>query len=459
MPRPANDARIDLSNAHNITAGLIARLTCPAEKAQAFLRDNAVRGLRIRVTANGAKSFVYEQKLDGKTVRRTIGDVSTWTIEQARVEARQLSVLMDSGSDPRELDRQRIQKQQLRAQETARLEALDRKAALTVGDVWEAYVAARKDQWGALHYRDHLMKSSSGGAPSRKNGAAKTHISTTPGPLHALMDLRLTELNQQIIDAWAQKEAKTRPASARLALRLLGVFLNWCSNHPDYSSITPPRNPAKSRSAKAILGKPGVKHDVLLRDQLAAWFSAVGAMTNRKHAAYLQVLLLTGARPSEVQQVQWSDINTQWKGITIRDKVEGERVIPLTPYVAQLLAGLPRNGRWVFAGAKESTTGERPPMIKPNVQHTAACKVVGIDGLTLHGLRRSFKSLSEWVELPVGIVAQIMGHKPSATAEKHYTVRPLDLLRLHHERLEAWILEHANIPLRMPAEPKRLRAA
>ena len=44
--------------------------------------------------------------------------------------------------------------------------------------------------------------------------------------------------------------------------------------------------------------------------------------------------------------------------------------------------------------------------------------------MTLHGLRRSFKSLTEWLEVPVGVVAQIQGHKPSATAEKHYTVRP-----------------------------------
>ena len=44
-------------------------------------------------------------------------------------------------------------------------------------------------------------------------------------------------------------------------------------------------------------------------------------------------------------------------------------------------------------------------------------QVANIEHLTLHGLRRSFKSLSEWVEVPVGVVAQIMGHKPSATAE------------------------------------------
>jgi integrase len=65
-------------------------------------------------------------------------------------------------------------------------------------------------------------------------------------------------------------------------------------------------------------------------------------------------------------------------------------------------------------------------------------------------LRRSFGTLSEWVELPAGVVAQIMGHKPSATAEKHYRRRPLDLLRQWHKKLEAWILTEAGLPV--PAE-------
>ena len=94
----------------------------------------------------------------------------------------------------------------------------------------------------------------------------------------------------------------------------------------------------------------------------------------------------------------------------------------------------------------------------PRNLHETACKVAGIDGLSLHGLRRSFKSLTEWLEMPAGVVAQIMGHKPSATAEKHYTVRPLDLLRLHHEKIEAWILAQAGVPFVADVEPGKLRA-
>lgn len=82
----------------------------------------------------------------------------------------------------------------------------------------------------------------------------------------------------------------------------------------------------------------------------------------------------------------------------------------------------------------------------------------GLEGLTLHGLRRSFASLTEWLEVPTGVVAQIQGHKPSATAEKHYKRRPLDLLRVHHERIEAWVLEQAGIHASLTANPTVLRS-
>ncbi len=65
--------------------------------------------------------------------------------------------------------------------------------------------------------------------------------------------------------------------------------------------------------------------------------------------------------------------------------------------------------------------------------------------------------LPEWLEVPVGVVAQIQGHKPSATAEKHYTVRPLELLALHHGRIESWILEQAEIVFDAKASSSKLR--
>ena len=106
MARPKKNEAPDLSARVNLTAGAIERLTCPAGKQQAFMRDSEAPGLRVRVTPAGAKSFVYEAKLNRQTIRRTIGDVKAWSIELARSEARRLAVVLDNGQDPREIERQ-----------------------------------------------------------------------------------------------------------------------------------------------------------------------------------------------------------------------------------------------------------------------------------------------------------------------------------------------------------------
>jgi hypothetical protein len=88
MARPRNTDTPDLAKPCDLTAGAIERLKCPPGRAQAFLRDAEGNGLRIRVTANGAKSFVFEQSLKNRTIRRTIGSVTAYSISEARAEAK-----------------------------------------------------------------------------------------------------------------------------------------------------------------------------------------------------------------------------------------------------------------------------------------------------------------------------------------------------------------------------------
>jgi len=455
MARPKKTDAPDTAQAIELTAGAIERLTCRTDtKAQAFLRDTKAPGLRVRVTNTGAKSFVFEAKLDRQTIRRTIGDVRAWSLDAARTEANRLRVMMDSGTDPRELERQQSAEKAAAiaasAEQQRQQDQQDETSALTVGEVWTVYLAERKQHWGELHYLDHVRKASPGGVPSQRGTRGRGV--TAPGPLHPLMAVPLCDLDQATIEAWAATEAKTRPTSARLAWRLLKVFLGWCSEQAVYAALMPAKNQAKTKKTREALGKAGTKSDVLQREQLAVWFTQVRLIGNPLMAAYLQILLLSGARPGEVLALRWDDLNTQWKGIQIRDKVEGTREIPATPYMLHLMAALPRRNEWIFSSAT-SASGH---LAEPNEVHTRACQAAGLV-LTLHGLRRSFKSLTEWLEIPAGVVAQIMGHKPSATAEKHYTVRPLDLLRVHHEKIEAWILQEARVTFDAKAAPGALR--
>lgn len=434
------------------TAGRVSGFKCPPEKAQAFMWDATAPGLGLRVTPAGKPAYVFQSVYQGKDIRLTIGSPDAWSIPDAQAKARELQRLIDEGKDPRELKRGALaaQAEKKAAAAAAQLQAAAH--ALTVGEVWTTYIAERRPFWGDLHYRDHLDKAKPGGEPSKRRGAKKD-AKTQPGPLAALMPLALKDLDQATIERWAANEGKARPSSARLGWRLLTVFLTWCAEQPAYADLLPAKNPAKTKKAREALGRAGTKSDVLQRGQLAAWFTAVQQLQNPVISACLQMMLLTGARPGEVLGLRWEDVNTKWKGISIRDKVEGTREIPATPYMLHLLAALPRRNEWVFP----SNTSATGCLTEPNNPHTRACKAAGLEGLTLHGLRRSFKSLTEWLEVPVGVVAQIQGHKPSATAEKHYTVRPLELLRVHHERIETWMLEQAGIKFDPKAEPAALR--
>ncbi|MBP8140658.1 MAG: integrase family protein [Acidovorax sp.] len=434
------------------TAGRVSGFKCPPEKKQAFLWDATAPGLGLRATPAGKPAYVFQSVYQGKDIRITIGSPTAWSIPDAQAKARELQRLIDEGKDPRDLKRDAIAAAEAKRQQEREQEQADKVAAVTVGEAWAAYVTERTPHWGNLHRNDHERLTREGGKTA-KRGTRGRGV-TIAGPLHPLLALPLSDLNAPVIEAWAAREAQTRPTAARLAWRLLKAFLGWCAEQPEYAPALPSANPAKTKKAREALGKAKAKDDSLLKEQLPAWFAAVRSIGNSTVAAYLQTLLLTGARPGEVLAMRWDDLNTQWRGLTIRDKVDGERVIPLTPYVWHLLAALPRRNGFVFASVRKDDA----PLSEPNHAHDKACKVAAIDGLTLHGLRRSFGTLSEWLEVPAGVVAQIQGHKPSATAEKHYRVRPLDLLRVHHERIEAWILEQAGIAFNAQAEPGKLRA-
>lgn len=452
MARPSKTASIDFTVTHDLTSGLLERASCPEGASFVLLRDTGKKGLRLRITKAGGKHWQFETRVKGKLFTRALGEWPTVAIDQAKAEAHRLRGLTEQGLDPRELERQQsTEKAELQAVAAAKRNTVKLRT-LTFGEVWADYIEQRRPFWGALHYRDHVDKTKAGGLPSGRRGGGK--LPTKPGPLASFMPIRMAEMTPERIEAWAAIEGQTRPSSARLAWRLLTVFFTWCAEQPTYAVLLPAKNPAKTRKAREALGKAGTKSDVLQRSQLASWFAAVQQLQNPTIAACLQVMLLTGARPGEVLSLRWEEVNTQWKGISIRDKVEGIREIPLTPYVEHLIASLPRRNKWVFS----SPTSASGCLTEPNTPHTRACKSAGLDGLTLHGLRRSFKSLTEWLEVPVGVVAQIQGHKPSATAEKHYTVRPLDLLRVHHQKIEAWILEQAGIEFQQPLAGMRLVA-
>ena len=434
------------NNRVRLTAGRVDAFTCPTGKPQAFLWDTDTPTLALRATPTGRKTYVFEARLNGATVRINIGTLAA-TIEQARTKAKELTVMVDAGIDPREVERD---KQDAKAAgvvaAAAKVEAA-KVAAVTVGEVWAVYLAERKPHWSALHYRDHEKMGQAGGEERKRSKG----VMTVAGPLAHFMSMRLADVDGGTVQAWAEREGKARPTRTRLALRLLKAFLRWAAAETDYKAIADAAA-ASGKKTREMAGTSKPKNDYIQREQLSAWFTHVRQIQNPTIAVYLQCLLLTGARREELADLKWEDVNFQWRGLSMKDKIEDVRPVPLTPYVAHLLATLPKRNEWVFS----SPTSASGRLTEPSIAHRKACAAAGLE-VTLHGLRRSFASLCEWLDIPGGISAQIQGHAPQGVREQNYIRRPLDLLRVHHEKIEAWILEQAGVSFDAKAAPAALR--
>lgn len=465
-------ATINKTEKFAFTGPRVAGFKCPADKAQAFLWDLTTATLGLRATPAGKPSYVFQSVFQGKSIRITIGSPEVWDVPKAREKARELQCQIDEGRDPRAIKADKTAADVAKREDSKRITA-------TVNEAWLMYLAERKQHWGVLHYRDHEKVAQAGGEQRQRMAGVKT----VAGPLYCFMKMRLSDVTNEVVLAWAEKEGKARPTRTRLALRILKAFLRWASAEKEFKALAD-ATAASGKKTREMAGKSKPKqNDNLQREQLANWFTHVRQIQNPIISAYLQCLLLTGARREELAELKWEDVNFQWRGMSMKDKIEGSREVPLTPYVMHLMASLPKRNQWVFSSMKAiktddkntarraryheqqgsaapkggiSTSSESGRLVEPSIAHRNACAAAGIK-VTLHGLRRSFASLCEWLDIPGGVSAQIQGHKPQGVREQNYIRRPLDLLRVHHEKIEAWMLEQAGVTFVADVVPGKLR--
>jgi integrase len=140
-----------------LTPERIRRFNCLPESKQAFLFDTDAPRLAVRATQAGAKSFIFEAKLNRQTIRITIGDVRAWNLDDGRSEARRLQTLVDQGIDPRELEREKQEAKAAAkaAKEAAKLE-IERRKRYTLRALCEAYCKHLKTKGKVKSARDAL---------------------------------------------------------------------------------------------------------------------------------------------------------------------------------------------------------------------------------------------------------------------------------------------------------------
>ena len=441
MARPSKTVAIDYTTTHDLTHGLLERASCPADRPFVLVKDADKKGLRLRVTKAGGKHWQFETRLKGKLITRALGEWPAVSIADAKAEAHRLRGLTETGIDPRELEREALAAKEAKRQQ-------DQAQAVTVGDLWPTYLIEgrpkRKDAFKPRYLADLQNMAAPGGEPKKRGQGL-----TRPGPLFPLLALPLAQVNEDTLKAWHDREALAGKHQAARALMMFRGFLRWCSARPEYRAMTD-RDAGKAAAIVENLPSNTRRTDALEAAQVPGWWTGVEQLGNRTASAYLRALLLTGARREELAALTWDNVDFQWRKLTIADKVDATRTMPLTPYLAHMLASLPRVGPYVFASASKSGR-----ITDARASHAKALQSAGIDHLTFHGLRRSFSLLGEAAGAPAGAIAQVMGHKPSATAEG-YRPRSVDALRPFLEQIEGHILSLAGVHFDRKTEPGKL---
>ena len=205
------------------------------------------------------------------------------------------------------------------------------------------------------------------------------------------------------------------------------------------------------------------EEDGLQPAHLPQWFDATRKIQSRIQSTYLQCLLITGARRTELARVRWTDVNFSEKSIMMQNDETGIRTVPLTPYIEghfvtlqnfknKILQQAAKNrtkldekqqlaAQYVFTSFNNPTGHIEPPINT----HSAALTNAGLPAISLSDIRRFFFNFCEWEGVPENIVEQITGvtaYKPMRQADDK---TPFRTIKNWHDQVERRILLQAGI--------------
>ena len=332
--------------------------------------DEGQKGLCIRVTPAGAKTFYCVRKVDGKVEWIRIGDAATVTIETARTRAAEIVNDIARGTNPAE--QKRI-----------------RKAEMAFSDLFSEWVkdckarekkSVSKDQ---DNYRLHLQ------------GLARKRLS----------DIQRTDIRK----LHAALSGKSGKILANRVLALVRSMFNFGIKTLDIPNLT---NPA----AGLKMHREESRDRRLHPDEMPRFFESLAAEENPDMRDYVMLSLLTGARRSNVLAMTWAEINMERRTWTIpgsKAKAKDSITVPLTTAAIEVLR--PRaeaNGAqgWVFPGA-----GKTGHLVEPKKGWQRLLQRAGIEDLRLHDLRRSLASFQIDAGVSLAVIGKGLGHHSQQT--------------------------------------------
>lgn len=431
-----------------LTEALIKALPLPAAH-HALHQDSETRGLAVRITRTGARSFLFCYSFDGQERRMSLGPwappVSNklgtpatrkpgGSLDWARQEVARLRLQVQSGSDPME------QKQSARAErEVARQHAAK--------EIDVATLAARYlTEW----------------AKPRKRSWQEDERRLAAFVVPAWGYRKVKDITRADVDALVSpvatgdeaKGEKARPAEAGHRLALVRKMFSFALDkgvvdvHPCLRMKSPGGKPAPRTRALTtarelrMLWRVTEPGSVWTREPAKKRNSVKvrGKRFTQAEADALRLVLLTGARASEVAELPWSELDLDaaiWVLPAARSKNKRPHLVPLLPHAVTMLL----RRREEVAGDYVFPSTRKAHMVDENLSRPlkAVCRRLaraGLSPFTTHDLRRTVETGMAAAKVPKEYRDRVLNHVDASVGGMHYNMHDYDDEK--RTALEAW---------------------
>ncbi len=346
------------------------------------------QGLHLFVKPSGAKSWILRTVIQGRRRDIGLGSCRVVSLVEARDKARTYVKIAREGGDP-----------------VAELKGL----TLTFGEAAEEVLKVQSKAWRNKKHTDNWM------ASLRKY--AYPTLERKP-----LKDVTTADILFVLSPIWVEKHE----TATRLKQRLSTIF-DWAKGFDYYRS----ENPLHGITRALPRIKPRVRHMPSMKWQdLPAFYDDL-AKREALAARSLQFCILTVARPIEVREATWSEIEDDlWVIPGSRMKMGKTHRVPLTAEALKLLE--PFRGlheRYVFPNPSGQPQSQAAMM--------GLLKRMGTSGVTVHGFRSTFRDwASESARADREVAELCLAHLVGNYVEQAYARS--ELLERRRELLNLW---------------------
>jgi len=234
---------------------------------------------------------------------------------------------------------------------------------------------------------------------------------------------RLNEISQQAVAQWLaeKRTGGLAPATVeKLRATLHRSFELAGKWGMPGGQINPVRNVPRAKFSNA-------RQRYLSADEAKRLLRAVEASPNPQLKYIVGLLLLTGARKSELLRAQWKDINLDQKAWFIPDSKTGKsRHVPLSQQAITLIRKLPK---WDGVPWLVPNPDTMKPFDTIKRAWDSARKEAGLSDLRLHDLRHSAASFMINAGIDLYTVGRILGHADHQSTQRYSHVANDSLMK------------------------------